>query len=97
MKSGKIFLGLLACIAGGAALGILFAPKKGSRTRKKILDTGETYADDLKDKFDNYVDSMSKKYEKAWHEAESMIADRKAKYGELIEKGVAKADGVAKS
>ena len=36
MKAGKVFLGVLAGVAAGAVLGILFAPDKGSKTRKKI-------------------------------------------------------------
>lgn len=36
MSSGKLFLGILAGIATGATLGILFAPEKGSTTRKKL-------------------------------------------------------------
>ena len=37
MKQGQIVLGVLAGIAAGAVLGILFAPDKGTITRKKIL------------------------------------------------------------
>lgn len=38
MSSGKVVLGMLAGLAAGAVLGILFAPEKGSKTRRKILD-----------------------------------------------------------
>ncbi|GAA4106831.1 YtxH domain-containing protein [Aquimarina addita] len=37
-NSGTTFLGILAGTAIGATLGILFAPDKGSSTRKKISD-----------------------------------------------------------
>ncbi len=97
MKSGKVLLGILAGVAGGALLGILFAPEKGVRTRKNIMDKSGDYADDLKDKFNDYVNSMSKKYEKAWHEAEVIVAEGKAKYVELMDEGKAKAGEVMKS
>ena len=51
MSSGKLLLGVLAGVATGALLGILFAPEKGSVTRKKIAKSSEDYADSLKDKF----------------------------------------------
>ncbi len=92
MKSQKVLLGILAGVAGGALLGILFAPEKGVRTRKNIMDKSGDYADDLKDKFNDYVNSMSKKYEKAWHEAEVVVAEGKAKYGEMMADGKEKLD-----
>jgi len=64
MSSGKVLLGVLAGVAAGALLGILFAPDKGSVTRKKIAKKGEDFADELKAKFDELVDSMSEKYDK---------------------------------
>lgn len=64
MDSGKVFLGVLAGVAAGALLGILFAPAKGSDTRKKIVGKGEDLADDLKVKFDEFLESISEKLEK---------------------------------
>ena len=50
MSRGKIILGILAGTAAGALIGILFAPDKGTETRKKIVHKGEEYIDNLKEK-----------------------------------------------
>jgi gas vesicle protein len=63
MKSGDVLLGVLAGLAAGAVIGVLFAPDKGSVTRKKIAEKGDEYAEGLKEKFSNLVDEISKKCE----------------------------------
>ena len=68
MSTGKVVLGTLAGLAVGGILGILFAPEKGSKTRKMILDKGEGYADDLKNKFNDMFDKASNKYNGALKE-----------------------------
>ena len=45
---GKVLIALGAGIAAGAIAGILFAPDKGSNTRKKISETAEEYANRMK-------------------------------------------------
>jgi len=46
MKStSKILIALGAGLAIGGILGVLFAPDKGSETRKKISDNGKMLAD----------------------------------------------------
>lgn len=52
MNSGKALLGVLAGMAAGAAIGLLFAPEKGSITRKNISRKGEDLAEALNDRID---------------------------------------------
>lgn len=63
MDTGKILLGVVGGVAVGALLGVLFAPEKGSVTRKNISRTSEEYMDELKDKFDEFIESASDKYD----------------------------------
>jgi len=48
MSSGKVLLGVLAGVAAGALLGVLFAPDKGTVTRKAISKKAEDYAEALR-------------------------------------------------
>lgn len=66
----KVVLGLLAGAAIGAIAGILFAPDKGSETRKKIGKTTSDMGDHLKSSFNDFVDSVKDKYRHAKNEAE---------------------------
>lgn len=43
-KAAKIITVFAAGVAAGVVLGILFAPGKGSETRKKIADAGKKFA-----------------------------------------------------
>jgi gas vesicle protein len=54
MSTGKVILGTLAGLAIGATAGILFAPEKGSITRRQIRDKSDGYVDKLKSKFDEF-------------------------------------------
>ena len=50
---------LLICVGVGAVLGILYAPARGSETRRRIAETG----DDLRERFNDLKDSITNKLE----------------------------------
>ncbi len=77
MNSGKLLLGVLAGVAVGATLGILFAPDKGSTTRKKISKKGQDFAEELGEKFNDIIDNVTHKFESIKEEAGRMIGKGK--------------------
>ena len=82
-SSGKIITGILAGAAVGAILGILFAPDKGSETRKKIAEKGTDLTDNIKTKASEYADIVSEKYDKV---KEKIMGDGKEMYNQAREK-----------
>ncbi|HKB45459.1 MAG TPA: YtxH domain-containing protein, partial [Chitinophagaceae bacterium] len=63
MNTGKIITGILIGAAVGAVLGVLFAPDKGTATRKKISQKASDFSDSIKEKFTEMVDAVSEKFE----------------------------------
>lgn len=63
MNAIKVTLGVFAGIAVGALVGILYAPAKGSSTRRRIVHMGEDYSDELKERLEDLVDTISDQYE----------------------------------
>jgi len=80
MSTGKVVLGALAGLAIGAIAGILFAPEKGSTTRKQIMDKGDDYVNKLKSKYEKLRDSVAEKFESTKNDAENLVEKGKEKY-----------------
>jgi gas vesicle protein len=68
-NTGKVLGALILGAAIGGTLGILFAPDKGTETRKKLAGKTDELADSLKQKFNDMI-------EEAKHEME--VANLKA-------------------
>ena len=80
MSTGKVVLGTLAGLAIGAIAGILFAPEKGSTTRRQIMKKGEESLDEIKSKFDEYYDILSDKYNNVKDDADELAQKGKVRY-----------------
>ena len=63
MSKGKVLLGILAGVATGALLGMLFAPEKGEKTRRKIAKKGMDVVGDARVAIDDILVGVKDKLE----------------------------------
>lgn len=85
MGSGKVLLGVLAGVAVGATLGILFAPDKGSNTRKKISRKADDYSEELEEQFNDFIKTVTRKFEDMKEDAGVMVENGKHKAEDAME------------
>ena len=84
MSTEKVVIGVLTGLAAGALLGILFAPDKGSETRKKIANKSSDTLDDIKKKFANLIDDITDKFEGGYEEVAEAYDKLKSKAEKLV-------------
>ena len=69
MSTGKVLIGVLAGVAAGALLGVMFAPDKGCETRKKVAKYGKNLTDELNETLKVFMADLSDKFESVLKDA----------------------------
>lgn len=72
-NTGKMLGALLLGAAIGGALGILFAPDKGSETRRKISAKGEDLTDAMKNSFNTLLEEAKEEVELIKNKGKEMM------------------------
>jgi gas vesicle protein len=74
-NSGKLVAALLLGAAAGATLGVLFAPDKGSETRRRIADRASELGDGINDRLNKGKEMLGDLKERMGSKAEN-VKDR---------------------
>ena len=73
----KVLLGALVGVTVGTLAGILFAPAKGSKTRKRIVKKVDNYKNDFKSKIEDFANSISEQYDTILDDIQDVSANHK--------------------
>lgn len=83
--SGKVVAALLAGLAAGAVLGVLFAPEKGTETREKINESLADLGEAIKERAEEQFDQLNDFKEKVLAVVKSKIGKAEAFIDEEVE------------
>ena len=75
MKNNTLAIGILGGLAIGTALGILFAPAKGSETRKKIADKSTDLKDIVVDSSGKLTNKITQTINELKRESQNLIGN----------------------
>jgi gas vesicle protein len=73
--NNKTVIALLAGLAAGVTLGILFAPEKGAETRDKLSESLKNLGDSIKEKAAEEIDNLTSFKDKVVSKIKSKISE----------------------
>ncbi len=76
----KVVVALLAGLAAGAALGILFAPDSGTETRDKLSESLKNLGDSIKETAAAEIDNLTSMKDKVINNFKSKIKSAEDEY-----------------
>jgi gas vesicle protein len=85
-KRVDLILASLTSAVSGVIIGILLAPDKGSKTRKKISEEGDEYLQSLKGSIENMRQYLDKRAEETKEELSDIRDDVKHRGEDILEK-----------
>lgn len=86
MSSKNVFMGFLAGAATGALIGVLYAPDKGEKTRKKIKKNSTRYAEDMKEGVNDFMEEIKERFDGLKADVNETAKETKEKVEELKKK-----------
>ncbi|MBC7616527.1 MAG: YtxH domain-containing protein [Pedobacter sp.] len=83
--NSKVLIALLAGLAAGAAIGLLFAPEKGSETRDKLNQSLKDLGDSIKDKAAEEINNLTSLKDKVVDSIKDKLRNVENEYSNEVE------------
>jgi gas vesicle protein len=83
--NSKVVVALLAGLAAGAALGILFAPEKGNETRDRLTESLKKLGESIRETAATEIDNLVGLKDKVVDNIKSKISSTEAEYQDDLE------------
>ncbi|WP_442589570.1 YtxH domain-containing protein [Pedobacter sp. AW31-3R] len=83
--NSKVLIGLLTGLAAGAALGLLFAPDKGSETRDRLSQSLKDLGDSIKDRAAEEIEHLTQLRDKVVTSVKGKVNEVEEEFADDIE------------